>query len=301
MKTVDIVIINWNAGELLSRCVKSVLQQGNKSFIGAVYVVDNYSSDDSVKMLAQDEKLYILQNNKNEGFAKACNQAFKKCTSEFVLLLNPDAILESSTLSDCIKFMQQHDEVDIMGCRLKDDAGHIAPSCARFPTPLRILNDATGLSKFFPKIFKPATLMTDWDHAESRKVDQVMGAFMFLRRSVFEKTGYFDERFFVYFEELDFSKRLAEINGISFYNKEIAIVHSGGGTTKRVKAFRLFLFLKSRMLYAKKHFSAPGVAIVFVATWVMEPIARILLALINASFKDVKAVFSAYRMLLFAK
>ena len=127
-----------------------------------------------------------------------------------------------------------------------------------------------GLSKIAPKIFHPGVLMTDWDHKESRKVDQVMGAFMFMRNSIFEKLGYFDERFFVYYEELDFSKRLAQLGGTSFYNSDIKAIHIGGGTTNNVKTFRLFLNLSSRLQYAKKHFSFGGYSFVWFCTFFIE-------------------------------
>ncbi len=251
---VDIVVINWNAGDLLARCVHSVLQTGNRNLVDKLFIVDNFSSDNSINLLPVDEKIIIIRNTANLGFAKACNQAFRQCSSTFTLLLNPDAVLKDNTISECITFMQNKPGVSIMGCRLLNDKGNTAPSCARFPKPLNIFYDAAGLSKLWPGLFKPATLMTDWDHLESKHVDQVMGAFMFMRTSVFKSIGYFDERYFVYFEELDFSKKLADNGGVSFYNNEISITHTGGGTTSGVKAFRLYLFLNSRLLYSKKHF-----------------------------------------------
>lgn len=295
---VDIVIVNWNSGDYLFKCVQSIFLKSDENFIGQVIIIDNHSSDDSLQKINNHVKLFIIQNTENNGFSKACNQGFKLCTSPYILLLNPDTQLLNTTLADCITFMNGHSDIDILGCQLLDDSGIISPSCARFPSPLHYFYDAVGLSKIAPKIFHPGVLMTDWDHKESRKVDQVMGAFMFMRNSIFEKLGYFDERFFVYYEELDFSKRLAQLGGTSFYNSDINAVHSGGGTTNNVKTFRLFLNLSSRLQYAKKHFSFFGYTVVWICTFVIEPFTRNILVLLKGNFKEIKSVFYAYALLV---
>lgn len=294
----DIVIVNWNAGDLLLRCVQSILQEANRQYLGKVIVVDNNSADNSITIVPKDEKMCLIKNRENLGFAKACNQGFRQCKSNYVLLLNPDALLGTHTLEQCDLFMNDHNDIDVMGVALLNENGRVSPSCARFPTSMHIFFDASGLSKLWPGIFTPGTLMTDWDHAESKVVDQVMGAFMFMRRSVFDRFGYFDERYFVYFEELDYSKKIVSGGGISYYNKDIRITHSGGGTTNTVKAFRLFLFLESRMKYALKHFSKSGYWFVCFSTWLVEPISRFLLALIKGRFAEVRAVIGAYKLLV---
>ncbi len=294
----DIVIVNWNGGELVKKCIGSVFEHPGNDLVNTVIVVDNASTDRSVDNLPEDKRIRVIKNTANLGFAKACNQGFKICTAEFVLLLNPDAQLLTDTLKDSSAYMNVHPEVDILGARLLDDNGKTTASCARFPTPLRIFYDASGLSKLFPSVFTPSTLMTDWNHAESRFVDQLMGAFMFMRRSVFDTIGYFDERFFVYYEELDFSKRLAMVGGKSFFNHDITAVHSGEGTTSNVKAFRLFLSLRSRLQYSKKHFSFIGYLFVLLCTWLIEPISRFVLLIIKGKWKEVPQLFDGYRLLL---
>lgn len=295
---VDLIIVNWNSGEYLSKCIHSVLAKKNESLIGTVFIVDNYSSDNSLEKIEKNNKLVIIKNTENKGFSQACNQGFKLCTSPYILLLNPDAQLLETTLSDCISFMNSHYDIDILGCQLLNNDNSVSTSCARFPTPLRFFYDIIGLSKVAPKIFTPALLMSDWDHNTSRVVDQVMGAFMFLRISIFKKIGYFDERFFVYYEELDFSKRLAEYGGKSYYNSNISAIHSGEGTTYSVKVFRLFLSLRSRLLYSKKHFSIAGYAFVGFCTFFIEPFTRITYLLIKGNTKEIKQIFKAYYMLL---
>ncbi|HEY5406522.1 MAG TPA: glycosyltransferase family 2 protein [Ginsengibacter sp.] len=294
---VDIVIVNWNSGNYLAKCIQSIFTKINEKLITNVFIIDNDSSDDSLLKLSLHDKLVVVNNSQNNGFSKACNQGFKLCTAPFVLLLNPDTSLNDTTLSDCISFMNAHLEIDILGCQLLNDEGSTTCSCARFPSPIRFFYDATGLSKIAPKLFKPALLMTDWDHKSSRYVDQVMGAFMFMQISIFEKVGYFDERFFVYYEELDFSKRLYELGGKSFFNCYIKAVHSGGGTTNNVKAMRLFLNLHSRLLYSKKHFNLAGYNFVKFCTFFIEPITRNLLLLLKGNFKEIKDIYQGYVLL----
>ena len=295
---VDIVIVNWNSGHFLEECVKSLSLEENAFRINKIIVVDNASADDSLDKLPASEKIMVIRNPTNLGFSKACNQGFRCCQSEYVLLLNPDARLLPDTLRESIHFMKQRTDVDIMGCQLLEDNGEIAKSCARFPTVLRMCFETIGLSKIAPGIFTPATLMTDWDHRESRLVDQVMGAFMFMRTIIFQKNGYFDERFFVYYEELDFSLRLSKLNGKSYYNTAVKAIHSGQGTTISVKAFRLFLNLKSRLQYCKKHFNPVGYAVIFFCSLVIEPFSRTLLLLVRGRLGEIKNVFKGYTMLV---
>jgi hypothetical protein len=295
---VDIVIVNWNSGAYLAKCVNSVLRTEPAGLISSIFVIDNDSDDFVPGDIPKDDRVKILRNQKNLGFAKASNQGFRQCTAPFVLLLNPDAMLLPETMAQCLHYMEQHQETAILGCCLLDDNGMRSKSCSRFPSPLRIFFDAAGLSKIAPHIFKPATIMTDWDHLQSRNVDMVMGAFMFMRRALFEEIGYFDERFFVYYEEVDFSKRLSESGGKIFYDAAITATHSGEGTTKAVKAFRLFLSLKSRLQYARKHFNIAGYILVWLTTWFIEPFARVLYLLFTGNGREIKQVIRGFLLLI---
>ncbi len=125
-----------------------------------------------------------------------------------------------------------------------------------------------------------------------------MGAFMFMRLSIFERHGYFDERFFVYYEELDFSKRISASGGVIYFNSSIKATHSGGGTTNNVKAFRLFINLRSRLQYAKKHFSRLGYRFIWFCTCFIEPFTRIILLTLKGNFKEIPQIFEGYKLLV---
>ena len=297
----DIVIVNWNSSGYLFKCVQFILIQNNEPYVSNIYVIDNDSSDNSIYLLRKHSKIEVIQNNQNQGFSKACNQGFRLCKAPYTLLLNPDTQLLDSTLKDCVSFMENNSNIDILGVTLLDDQGKLTYSCARFPSPLHYFFDATGLSKIAPKIFTPALLMTDWDHKSSGYVDQVMGAFMFMRTSIFQKTGYFDERFFVYYEELDFSKRLNDEGGKSYFNCDIKAIHSGEGTTHSVKAFRLSLNLESRLQYCKKHFNYTGYVFVWFCTFFIEPITRIFFLLVKLNLSEIKEIIKGYKLLIIAK
>jgi GT2 family glycosyltransferase len=300
---VDIIIVNWNSGDYLEKCINSIFSVNNRTYVKNIFIIDNNSKDSSLERIKLHDKIQIIQNKENLGFARASNQGFKLSRAPYILLLNPDTQLLDSTLEDCISFMEKNQYeknqyIDILGCRLLNDKGEVTPSCARFPTPGKLFVDSIGLSKILPSVFNPAILMTDWDHKTSRFVDQVMGAFMFMRESVFEKIGFFDERFFVYFEDLDFSKRLSTTGGKSFFNADISAIHSGKGTTETVKPFRLFLNLRSRLQYANKHFTVSGYSLVWLGTYFIEPISRVSYLFFRGKFSEIKSVLKGYKMLL---
>lgn len=295
---VDIVIVNWNAGTLLKDCINSIINTENISYIGKLIVVDNNSNDNSNFIIPSNEKIEIIQNIENVGFAKAANQGFRQCSNPYVLLLNPDSQLYNSTLSESISFMEHHQDIDILGCQLYNEAGKLLPSCSRFPTPLRFLFDVIGLSRLAPRLFTPALLMEDWDHTTDRYVDQVMGAYMFMRKSVFDKIGYFDEQFFVYFEDVDFSKRLAKANGKTFFNASIKSMHVGKGTTSKVKALRLCLYIRSKLQYSKKYFSGTGYILTYIVTFFIEPISRMVYFLLSGKFSEIKETGRGYMLYL---
>lgn len=298
---IDIVIVNWNSGQLLKNCIDSIINNTDVTLINNIFIIDNFSSDKSLEEMVSHNKVQIIRNPRNLGFAAACNQGFKRCTASYILLLNPDTRIMQYTLSESVNFMNREPHVDIMGCQLLHENDKIAISCSRFPTPLHFLFDALGLSLLFPRIFTPALIMSDWNHKSSRYVDQVMGAFMFIRKETLDKIGLFDERFFVYYEELDFCRRLYLKGGKTFFNSEIQVYHIGKGTTSTVTDFRLYLNLESRMKYAKKYFTLMGLILTYFATFFIEPFSRTIYSFLRGHFKEIPNTWKGYWMLLISR
>jgi GT2 family glycosyltransferase len=294
---VDIIIVNWNSGNHLKNCVQSILSDTNDPYLNSIIIIDNNSNDASYSQLPICPKIKIIKNTTNLGFAKAANIGFKASSSAYVLLLNPDTIISNDTLNNCIDFLSKNQIIDVLGVKHLNMNGDVVHSCTKFPKPLNFVYNSIGLSKILPHVFESATSMPISAHLSSKMVDHIIGAFMFMRKEIFESVGYFDERFFVYKEDLDFSQRLSKKNGISYYNSEISIVHIGGGTTEKVKSFRLALSIKSNIQYAKKHFSIFGYILVLFTTFFIEPFVRLFYSLFSGRTKEFPDIVKGYAQL----
>jgi len=297
----DIVVVNWNAGEHLRHCMESVERSSRDGFVlGRVCVVDNASSDDSMDRVESfDLPMQVLLNSTNRGFAVACNQGARGAEADYLLFLNPDVRLFEDSLAQAVAFMEEcgNENVAVSGVRLLDDSGQVARSCARFPTTGRFFAAMLGLDRAFPRLF-PAHFMTEWDHGDTRDVDQVMGAFYLVRREVFEQLGGFDERFFVYFEDVDFAYRVARLGMTTRFFADAWVYHKGGGSSEQVKAARLFYSLRSRVLYAYKHLGWRRATAVALGTFLVEPATRLAWAALSGSSDAVVETFKGYLMLL---
>lgn len=297
----DIVIVNWNAGDQLQRCVSSIAEY-HDDLVESVVIVDNDSTDESLGAVEASAaklpfRLQVLRNHHNAGFGAACNQGAALCSREFVLFLNPDTRLFAGSLVKPLEFMGRpgNEQVGITGVQLIDERGEIARSCSRFPALSIFLAQALGINRMPPfRDFSQA--MGEWNHEETRRVDQVIGAFFLVRRSLFEALDGFDERFFVYFEEVDFARRALVAGSTSQYIAEAQAFHAGGGTSHQVKAHRLFYSLRSRLLYGFKHFPRwKAWALAFV-TLAIEPLTRTVFSIARGR-NSVSNTWRGYRML----
>jgi N-acetylglucosaminyl-diphospho-decaprenol L-rhamnosyltransferase len=300
--TLSIIIVNWNTKHQLRECIASIVTAKSKSFVlSEVVIVDNASTDDS--LLGVDQlgiKVTIIKNSENRGFAKACNQGAAVALGNYSLFLNPDARVMDGSLDKLMEFMATDaaKHIGICGVRLLDECGFTQRHCARFPTLLTYLGQATGLNFFSQQLF-PNHFMHEFDHLSSREVDQVIGAFFLVRHNVFNDLNGFDERFFVYFEELDFSLRAYQTGWRTFYLADAIGFHKGGGSSEQVKAHRLFYSLHSRLLYGFKHFPRYKAYLLILVTLLIEPCSRMILALFRRSWDDAKYTLQAYGMLIF--
>jgi len=298
--TLDIVIVNWNSGDQLRRCLESFESASNdRVALNRVVVVDNASSDRSTEGLGRIPiPLTIIRNHTNRGFAAACNQGAAESTSDYLLFLNPDTRLMADSLGGPIGFMEDpaHATVGICGIQLINDSGGISPTCNRFPTPGRLIAMTFGLQHLFPKRF-PRLQMVDWDHCQTRAVDQVMGAFFLIRGSLFRQLSGFDERFFVYWEEVDLSLRAKNLGAFSYFLSDYHAYHRGQGTIKGVFPVAFFYLLRSRTLYSFKHFGWLWGLTLLLMTLFVEPFSRSIETAVRASKKDALEVLRAYSYL----
>lgn len=295
---IDIVIVSWNAGKQLDKCLASIARFGEEN-IKKVVVVDNASSDGSADDLDRfGLPLEVIRNQENLGFALACNQGAAVCDSRYLLFLNPDTEIFENSFDVPLAFMEDevNQDVGICGIQLVDEKGRVVRTCARFPSLSRFAAQAIGLNKI-PGLRGMCALMAEWDHLSDKSVDQVIGAFFFARRTVFEALNGFDERFFVYFEEVDFSLRAKRAGWKTVYLTGAYAFHEGGGTSRQVKATRLFYSLRSRLLYGFEYFPSWQAWVLLGLTLFVEPLSRSVFSLLRGGMRDVRNTWRGYNML----
>lgn len=302
---VGIVIVNWNSGLLLKRCLQSISASDDRNLVTQVVVVDNDSHDGSCDDLpALDVPVHVIRNQTNRGFAAACNQGAAHCVNraigqpDYLLFFNPDSELLNASLSVPLQYLDdpEHQDVGICGIQLLNERGKVARSCSRIPTCYSLVTSALRLNGLSRHLFPPH-FMKEWDHAETRTVDQVIGAFFLVRTSLFGTLGGFDERFFVYFEEVDFCERTRKLGLKTVYLASAQAIHFGAGCSQQVRGRALFYSLRSRVAYADKHLSRWQSFLVLAATFVGEPTIRILASVVKLKWTNVGPLVQAYTLL----
>lgn len=258
----SVIIVNYNVRPFLENAVVSI-RKAIKGIEGEIFVVDNASDDGSVKMVrSKFPKVRLLANTKNVGFAAANNLALTRARGKYILLINPDTVVQENTLRAMIDFFDQNPDVGLAGCKILNPDGTFQLPCRRsFPTPWVAFTKITGLSALFPntRIFGRYNL-TYLDPNETYEVDAVSGSFMFLRRDVYEKVGGLDESFFMYGEDLDWCYRIQQAGWKIFYVHSTQIVHYKGESVRRSDLDELRLFYDAMHRFVQKHMSSPTLA-----------------------------------------
>ncbi|MFK7937014.1 MAG: glycosyltransferase family 2 protein, partial [Saprospiraceae bacterium] len=251
-----VIIVNYNVRYFLEQALLSV-RRAAQGLAVEVYVVDNNSVDSSVAMVREKfPEVHLIANTDNPGFSIANNQAIRVSQGEYVLLLNPDTVVEEDTFSKVIDFMDAHPEAGGLGVKMIDGSGNFLPESKRgFPSPFVAFAKTFGLSKFFPKskIFGRYHLGF-LDKDQNHEVDVLAGAFMMLRRSVLDKIGLLDETFFMYGEDIDLSYRIVKAGYKNYYFADTTIIHYKGESTKKGSLNYVRAFYNAMIIFAKKHF-----------------------------------------------
>ena len=253
----SVIIVNYNVKHFLEQCLHAVIK-ASLNLACEIIVVDNNSVDGSVAFIREKfPEITILENKKNTGFSVANNQGIKISKGEYVLLLNPDTVIQEDTLEKVIKFMDNHPNAGGLGVKMVDGKGKFLPESKRgLPTPAVAFYKIFGLAKIFPgsKTFGKYHL-TYLDKDEINEVDILSGAFMFLRKSSLEKTGLLDEDYFMYGEDIDLSYRLQLSGYTNYYFPDTTIIHYKGESTKKSSVNYVFVFYNAMKIFARKHFS----------------------------------------------
>ena len=253
MFDLSIVIVSWNTRELLRECLES-LYKYTSQLTFEVFVVDNNSSDGSPEMVRTlFPRVNVIANDYNAGFSKANNQAIRVSKGRYIALLNPDTVLTEDVFSPLIANADQHAKIGAIGpkifCR---DGKKIQYSCAKkLPNLYSAFCSASGLSSR-SRIFYGA-YMSDRDYESSRYVEALCGACMVVRKSAIEAVGLMDENQFMYGDEIDWCKRLADSGWYIYYYADASIIHYGGESSKQAMQQINFQFLRARRYYFRKH------------------------------------------------
>ena len=252
----SIVIVNYNVKYFLEQCLISVYK-ALAHIPAEVWVVDNNSVDGSVDMVLEKfPGVNLIANTQNTGFSVANNQAIKASKGEYVLLLNPDTVVEEDTFSKCIRFMDEHPDAGALGVRMIDGKGKFLPESKRgLPTPEVALYKMFGLNKIFKNSRKFGKYHLGYlPEYETNEVEVLAGAFMFIRRKTLDEIGLLDETFFMYGEDIDLSYRIIKGGYKNYYFPETSIIHYKGESTKKQSVNYVFVFYNAMIIFAKKHY-----------------------------------------------
>jgi GT2 family glycosyltransferase len=293
---VSIVVVNYNAGKLLYDTVISIYNS-QQNIPYEIIVVDNNSNDNSLNKISESDNLILKKLNKNIGFGAACNYGALISKFPYILFLNPDTKFYKVNLEKIIEIYNSDKSIGVVGVKNLDENFRVRKSCAFFPKKSHYLNRIFGLSRINGFNF-PGRFM-EIDYLKSQFVDQVIGAFFFVSKNNFKNAKMFDERFFVYYEELDFSFNLFKKFKLkNFFFSEMEIIHIGEGTTKSIKEKRLFYSWSSRIKFFKKNNSYIDYISIIIITLIIEPLIRILKSLITLNFTSILEILKAYYKLL---
>jgi GT2 family glycosyltransferase len=256
----SVVIVSYNVRHFLEQAL-GLVRRAMQGIEGEVWVVDNHSADDSVRMVQERfPEVKLIANDSNPGFAVANNQAIRQCAGEYVLLLNPDTLVEEDTFRKCLAFMDAHPEAGALGCKLIDGSGKFLPESKRgFPTPWVAFCKTFGLSALFPRSplfnrYHLGFLPED----ETAEVDVLAGCFMFIRKTALDRAGLLDEAFFMYGEDIDLSYRIQQAGFKNYYFPETKIIHYKGESTKKGTLNYVRTFYQAMIIFARKHFEGKG-------------------------------------------
>ena len=259
----SIIIVNYNVKHFLEQCLYTV-RKAVGDITSEIIVVDNNSSDNSIGYLQpQFPRVHFLANNENTGFAKACNLGLKLASGHFVLFLNPDTIIPEDCFQKVIAFLQSKPEAGALGIKMLDGSGRFLKESKRsFPSPLTSLFKLSGLSRLFPRsrVFSRYHL-GHLDENKDHEIDVLAGAFMMVKKEVLDKTGGFDEIFFMYGEDVDLSYRIQKTvcdatggNYKNYYFSGSTIIHFKGESTKRGSMNYVRMFYNAMSIFVRKHY-----------------------------------------------
>ena len=252
----SVIIVNYNVKYFLEQCLHSVMK-ATSMLQAEIFVVDNNSADGSVQMIREKfPSVKVIANKENIGFARANNQAISESAGRYVLLLNPDTVVQEDSFSKCITYMDSNPEAGCLGVKMIDGSGNFLPESKRaLPTPAVAFNKVFGLTSLFPRSKRFGKYHLGYLHPDQiHDVEVISGAYMFMRKTALEKTGLLDEAFFMYGEDIDMSYRFNLAGFRNIYFPETTIIHYKGESTRKSSINYVLVFYRAMIIFAQKHF-----------------------------------------------
>jgi GT2 family glycosyltransferase len=260
MVDVTVVIVNYNTCCLLHECIQSIEKTTGCTY--EIIIVDNASSDNSLKMLREmHPKLSVIQNKYNVGFARANNQGFSKGIGRYFFMLNPDTVVLDGAIDKLVTFIGQNQDVGICSPCNVGKEGDLQYNCDHFPNFWNNLWSYANFTNMFPNIdlFRRSRMLY-WDYGYLRDVDRVMGCSLMIRSDLYRQLRGLDANYFMYFEETDLCYRSKKLGFRTVYLPDAKIMHYGGSSSKCLKHVEVFnntvteYFLKSQYYFYKKNY-----------------------------------------------
>jgi hypothetical protein len=260
--TVSVVVPSWNTLELTRIALEFLYRSTHVPH--QVVVVDNGSEDGSADMIAREfPEVELVRNARNEGFAIACNQGMRVATGEYVLLLNTDTEMHPEALAKMVAWLEAHPDFGAAAPRLVHRSGATQRTCMAFPTLATPLFFATPFERWFPNSRELVRyFMREWSHEDSRDVVQPPAAVLLVKKQALDQVGLFDERLWLFYNDVDLSKRLGAAGWKTRYVADATVVHHVGASTSRFAGF-LSQWHHDRLVYFRKHHGG-----VFAGLWV---------------------------------
>lgn len=273
----SIIIVNWNTKDYLRRCLVSIFEHPpNEEW--EVLVIDNGSKDGSAEMCSREfpeVRLFALPGN--VGYAAGNNSGFRESRGELLLTVNPDTEFFDESLSKAVRIMKENEEVGALAGRLLNPDGTTQRSIRSFPTPLALFWQVTGFANLFPKNrFFNAYRKPDFDYSKEADVEQPMGSFLMFRRKALDEVGMMDERFPIFFNEVDLLYRMKLRGWKIRYSPNVQVIHHGGASTSQVRKAMIWESHRSLTRYYRKWYFHGWnivlfpffVAAVYIAAWI---------------------------------
>jgi GT2 family glycosyltransferase len=296
---ISVVIVSYNVYPFLDNCLRSVLQSLT-GIEGEIIVVDNASVDRTPQLVELHfPQIKLIANKENKGFARANNQGIAAAKGEYILLLNPDTLVSENTLSTCVTFMDQHPDAGVVGVKMIDGSGKFLPESKRgLPTLMATFMKMTGLYRLAPH---SATWNQYYEgqvgEDETARISVLTGAFMCLRRTTLEKTGWLDEDFFMYGEDIDLSYRITQAGYANYYLPTTSIIHYKGESTKKASLNYLVTFYQAMLIFTQKHPELRGQQLLIRIAIYLHGFVRLMRQFIKKAWPvvlDAGALYGAY-------